>query len=86
MTSQVGDYVSEFCQTPFYFCRVAKACADAPPDPGHAAGKRQLIFQSGNHARIFVSVQEVERERQPLPGRNYSDQVQEEDEQIVSLP
>ena len=86
MTSQVGDYVPEFCQTAFYFCGVCEAGADPPPNPSHAAWKRQLIFQRGNHTRIFISVQEVNRERQPLPGRNYSDQVQEEDEQIVSLP
>jgi len=86
MTSQVGDYVSKFCQTVFYFCGVGEAGADPPPNPSHAAGKRQLIFQGGDHTRIFVSVQEVERERQPLPCRNYSDQIQEEDEQIVSLP
>ncbi|PYI83767.1 MAG: hypothetical protein DMF21_07005 [Verrucomicrobia bacterium] len=86
MMRQVGDYVPEFCQTPLYSCRIGEASADTPPNPGHAIGKRQLIFQSGNHARILVSVQKVKRERQPLPRRNYANEVQQEHEQIVSLP
>jgi len=47
--SQVGDYASKFLQPLFYFCRVREVCANAPPNPRHATGKSQLIFQLGNH-------------------------------------
>ncbi|PYL41748.1 MAG: hypothetical protein DMF42_09550 [Verrucomicrobia bacterium] len=86
ITSQVGDYISEFRQTSFYFRRVGEASADAPPNPSHAAGKRQLIFQRSNHTCIFVRVQKVKGERQPLAGGNDCQDVEQENEQIIGVP
>ena len=78
--SQVGDYVPELRQPALNFCRFREACANAPPNPSHADGKRQLIFQLGDHLYILVSVKKPERHRQPLSPACCSDQVQQEDQ------
>jgi len=63
----IGDYASYLCQASFYFCRLSKAGANAPPNPGEPARNRELIFQFGNHLRIFVSIKEAEYSTLSLP-------------------
>jgi hypothetical protein len=45
-----------------------------------------LIFQFGNHLRIFVSIKEAEREGQPLPAGGDCQNVQQKNEQIICVP
>jgi len=44
-----------------------------------------LIFQRGDHTLISVGVQKIERERQPLPGGNDCQDVEQENEQIIGV-
>jgi hypothetical protein len=83
--SQVDDYVLELCQPPLYLCRLRKACANAPPNPGEPARNRELIFQFGNHLRISVSVKEAKCEGQPLPVGSNCQDVQQKNEQIICM-
>jgi hypothetical protein len=45
-----------------------------------------LIFQFGNHLRIFVSIKEAEREGQPLPAGGDCQNVHQKNEQIICVP
>ncbi|PYL22686.1 MAG: hypothetical protein DMF37_11625 [Verrucomicrobia bacterium] len=44
-----------------------------------------MIFQRGNHTLIFVGVQKIKGERQPLPGGNDCQDVEQENEQIIGV-
>ncbi|PYJ77262.1 MAG: hypothetical protein DME69_11095 [Verrucomicrobia bacterium] len=44
-----------------------------------------MIFQRGNHTRIFIGVQKIKRERQPFPAGNNCQDVEQENEQIVGM-
>jgi hypothetical protein len=73
---QVGCQVPKFRHSLFYFRRVGETGSDAPPDPGHAARRRQLTRQLRDHGRIIICVEERQGEGQPLPSRRSGDQVQ----------
>ena len=45
-----------------------------------------MIFQFGNHLRIFVSIKEAEREGQPLPAGGDCQNVHQKNEQIICVP
>jgi len=56
---QVGSQVLKFRHLLFYFRRVGETGSDAPPDPGHAARRRQLTRQLRDHRRIFVIIDHI---------------------------
>jgi hypothetical protein len=82
---QIGDYVSNLFETPFYLSRIFEICPHAPPDPRHAVWKSEFIFQFANHSGISISIEKGQCQSKPLRVGRHGDQVQQENQQIVRL-
>lgn len=78
--AKVGSQVLKFGHSLFYFPRVGETGSHAPPNPGHAARRRQLARQLRDHRCVIVRVEERQGEREPLPSRCTGDQVEQKNQ------
>jgi hypothetical protein len=76
---EVGSQVLKFRNSLFYLRRVGETGSHAPPDPRHAAWRRQLTRQLHDHGRTIVGVEERQGEgaaiafqtqRRSIPAKN----------------
>jgi hypothetical protein len=51
---EVGCQILKFRHSLFYFRRVGETGSDAPPDPSHAARRRQRTRQLRDQRRIII--------------------------------
>ena len=77
--------MAEVGESPFHCCRICEIGAHAPPDPGQTARQIELLSQLHDDFCVAVSFEERRRERDPLPGCNRADKVEQENEQVVCL-
>src|ERR1051325_9222932 len=84
--SQIGDYIANLFETPFYFRRICEVCPHTPPNPRHTVWNSKFIFEFANHGSIPKSIKKEYRQSNPLGIGPSRDKAQKKTQKTAPLP